>query len=233
MKLIKEISVNGKSLGLVREHVWLDMSTPGRADFTVRSKESLSGIVQFSIGTAQGSLTEFFTGFIVNSHTVDAAQQRIFCRELSAILWSILPVSIRNASMRDILGVYARKTGLSFIVSDQGYADMPCPAFQSVGSGIHGLDSLGEIFNVQDYIWQQQGDGQVFVGSWADSKWAGKPFTVPETFFEDVQLTGTKTMQAIPGLRPGVQLNGQYITSLQFKEHVMVIKCEKRLNASF
>ncbi len=174
-------------------------------------------------------MAEFFTGFIENSHTVDNAQQRIFCRELSAVLKAIIPVSIRRASMRDILGIYARKTGLSFAVPDKAYADTPCPAFQTIGNGIHGLDSLGAIFNIPDYIWQQQGDGKVFVGSWTDSKWAGKPFSVPEKHFQDVQLDGTKTMQAVPGLRPGVQMNGQYITSLQLKEHFMVVTCSKQL----
>jgi len=231
MKLIKSLTVNGKTMGLVNEHVWLDMSTPGRADFTVRSAEPLTGIVQLAIGdAAQGSTIVFFTGFIAQSHTVDKAQQRIFCRELSAVLWATIPVSIRNASLKDILGIYSRKTGLSFFVPDKAYGATLCPRFQTIANGIHGLDSLGAIFGIKDYIWQQQADGKIYAGSWKDSRWSKKPFLVPETFFQDVQLDGTKTMQAIPGLRPGVQLNGQYITSLQLKEHFMVVTCEKQLN---
>ena len=231
MKLVKKIIVDGNALGLVSDHVWLDMATPGRADFTVRSSVPLSGIVQFYIGAAGiGTLVEFFTGFIAGCHTVDNCQQRIFCRELSAVLWAVLPVSIRNASMKDILGVYARKTGLEFSIPEQAYAATKCPAFQSVGNGIHGLDALGDIFGISNYIWQQQGNGQVYAGAWDDSRWADQPFSVDESFFQDVQLDGTKTMQAVPGLRPGILLNGQYITSLQLKEHFMVVKCEKRLN---
>lgn len=231
MKLIKSLTVNGKTMGLVKEHVWLDMSTPGRADFTVRSAGPLTGIVQLAIGdAAQGNTIVFFTGFIAQSHTVDKAQQRIFCRELSAVLWATIPVSIRNASLNDILGIYSRKTGLSFLVPDKSYGATPCPCFQTIANGIHGLDSLGAIFGIKDYIWQQQADGQIYVGAWQDSRWAKKPFSVPEKFFQDVQLDGTKTMQTIPGLRPGVQLNGQYITSMQLKEHFMVITCENQLN---
>lgn len=231
MKLIKQLTINGQPIGLVREHIWLDISTPGRADFTVRSSEKLSGIVQFTIGNAaQSKMVEFFTGYIEQSNTVDAAQQRIFCREICAVLWAIIPVSIRNASLKDIIGVYARKTGLSFIIPEKDYAQMPCPAFQTIGNGIHGLDSLGTIFNIPGYIWQQQGNGEVFSGAWDDSRWAEKSFPVPEKFFQDVQLDGTKTIQAIPGLRPGVQVNEKYITSLQLKEHFMVIKCAKQLN---
>ena len=230
MKLVKTLTVNGEPLPLVREHVSLDISTPGRADLTVISDKPLSGIVKMAIGDARSNPVIFFTGFVVQSHTVDAKQQRIFCRELSAVLWASLPVSIRNASLRDVLAVYTRKTGLSFVVPEKAYADAPCPAFQTIANGIHGLDSLGAVFSIPNYIWQQQGDGQVFVGSWEDSRWAGKPFDVPETFFQDVQLDGTKTIQAIPGLRPGVQMNGQYITSLQLKEHFMVVTCAKRLD---
>ncbi|MGB3222514.1 MAG: hypothetical protein WBB23_06915 [Desulforhopalus sp.] len=231
MKLVKELYINDTPVGLVREHIFLDISTPGRADFTVRSTEPLSGIVQLSIGAAgRNSLVDFFTGFIVRSNTVDGAQQRIFCRELSAVLWSTIPVSIRNASMNDVLGVYARKTGLSFVKLDNAYATTPSPVFQTIANGIHGLDSMGAVFNVPDFIWQQQGDGEIFVGDWNDSRWAGKPFSIDESFFQEVQLDGTKTMQAVPGLRPGVLLNGQYITSLQLKEHFMVVTCEKRLS---
>jgi len=231
MKLIKRITVAGVEVGLVKEHVWLDVSTPGRADFTVRSSTPLSGVVQMWLGVAGRSMMEYFTGIILRTTTVDDFQQRIFCRELTGVLLQVIPVSIRKASMRDILSVYSRKTGLSFLVPDQGYADTPCPAFQTHGSGLHGLDALGSIFGIKDYIWQQQGDGNVFAGSWADSKWADKSVTVPEKFFQDIQLNGTKTMQAAPGLRPGVKLNGEYITSLQLQEHYMVVSCATQLNA--
>jgi len=231
MKLIKELYINDKPAGLVREHVFLDISTPGRADFTVRSASPLSGIVHMVIGDAgRNSRVDFFTGFIVRSATVDGAQQRIFCRELSAVLWATIPVSIRNVSMTDILGVYARKTGLTFVKVGKAYATTPCPVFQTVASGIHGLDSLGKVFNIPNFIWQQQGDGNIFAGAWDDSRWSGKPFSINESFFQDVQLDGTKTLQAVPGLRPGVMLNGQYITSLQLKEHFMVVTCEKQLS---
>ncbi len=119
---------------------------------------------------------DFFTGSITQSHTVDGAQQHLFCRELSAVFWASLPVSIWNASLRDILGIYSRKTGLLFSVPNKAYGATPCPAFQTIANGIHGLDSLGAVFGTPNYIWQQQGDGQVYVGARADSRLAGKPF---------------------------------------------------------
>lgn len=231
MKLNKTLLINGEPFGLVKDHVFLDLSTPGRASFTVKSKVPLKGLVQFSIGAASGSkMFDFFTGYIERSNTVDGAQQSIFCRELSAVLWQIIPVSIRNCSMTDILGIYNRKTGLSFITGNSEYATTLRPVFQTVGNGIHGMDSMGAVFGISNYIWQQQADGKVFAGDWHDSKWADKPFSIGEHFFEDVQINGAKTVQAVPGLRPGVLLNGEYVNSLEFKDHVMVIKCGKRLD---
>jgi hypothetical protein len=196
----------------------------------VKSDKPLSGLVQYFCGGSKtGKMTEIFTGFITKSTTVDRMQQRIFCRELSAVLWKIIPVSIKNASLKDILNIYTRKTGLEFITPETGYSDLKHHTFQSVGNGIHGLDSLGGIFKIKNFFWQQI-NGQVFVGSWDDSKWTGKEMNIPEKFFQDVQLDGTKTLQVLPGLKPGVKVNSEYVTSLQLKEHFMVIRCEKQLN---
>lgn len=232
MRLEKRLFIDGEETGLVSEHVALDLSTPGRADLTVKAAQPLAGLVQLSIGVSgKAGMVDFFTGYVEKSTTVDRAQQRLFCRELSAVLWAVLPVSARHVSMADVLGIYARKTGLSFVEIDAAYATTPRPVFQTVANGVHGMDSLGDVFRVKNYIWQQQGDGKIFAGSWDDSRWAGKPFSINESFFQDVQLDGTKTMQAVPGLRPGVLLNGEYITGLQLRNgHEMVVTCGKRLS---
>lgn len=59
MKLAKTLTVNGSPVGLVSEHIALDLSTPGRADFTVRSSAPLSGIVHYAFGdTARGQMVD-------------------------------------------------------------------------------------------------------------------------------------------------------------------------------
>lgn len=229
MKLVKAIYINGKEFHLVRDHVWLDLATPGRADFTIKSEEPLSGIVSFFMRDSGLEPMEIFTGYIEKSHMVDDLQQRIFCRELTAVLWDIIPVSIKNASLKDILNIFTRKTRLEFNVPQKEYSEIKHHTFQSVGNGIHALDSFGDIFKISNYIWQQQGNGKVYVGAWEDSKWSEREIDLSEKFFQDVQLDGTKTLQALPGLRPGVKLNGLYVNSLQLKEHIMVVKCEKQL----
>ncbi|WP_419174393.1 hypothetical protein [Desulfosediminicola sp.] len=232
MIIDKSLRINNLEYKLIKEQVLLDLATPGRADFIVKSEKPLAGIVNFSIGiSGRTNLVNFFTGYIEKSTMVDYARQRLFCRELSAILWAVLPVSARHVSMNDVLGIYSRKTGLSFVIQNTAYATTPRPVFQTVANGIHSMDSLGDVFRVKNYIWQQQADGRIFAGNWNDSRWADKPFNIDETFFQDVQVDGTKTMQAVPGLRPGVLLNGEYITSLQLKNgHEMVVTCGKLLN---
>ncbi|MGL1932166.1 MAG: hypothetical protein OCC45_10445 [Desulfotalea sp.] len=226
MKINKNITVNDQSLPLVKDHTAIDISTPGRADFTVQAKSALSGVVDFMVGTT--SMVNFFTGYIEKSITVDAKQQRIFCRELTAVLWNKIPVSARRVSLADVLSIYSRKTGLQFR-SEGG--ETPVPVFQTMGNGIHGLDSLGRVFGIDEYIWQQQEDGVVYVGSWQDSKWPDCNVPVPEELFTDVQLDGTKTIAVVPGLRPGMKINDNFITAIQLIGHEMVVKCETQLDA--
>ncbi len=230
MKLSKNIFINDKPYQVVKEEIALDVSTPGRAIFTVASEEKLSGMVHFEIGVAgRGVMVDFFTGFIERCTTVDAKQQKLFCREFTAVLWPVIPVSIRRCSMVDVLNIYSRKTGLQFALPGAEYTRTVKPLFQTAGTGIHGLDSLGAVFGIKNYIWQQQADGKVFAGDWNDSRWSGNDFPVDERFFQDVQPDGTKTLQVIPGLRPGVKMNGEFINSLQLKEHFMVVTCGKEL----
>jgi hypothetical protein len=132
-----------------------------------------------------------------------------------------------------VLQAYTDATGLEFIVPEKSYAERRVPCFQALGSGAHGLDSLGSVFGIEAYMWNQQADGRVFVGSWQDSRWASRPVTVPEQWFQKVGNTGSKRMAAIPALRPGVRLNGQYVTKLQLTGHEMVLTCSSRLNELF
>ena len=225
MRIKKHLYVNDQPTPLVRDHTALDLSTPGRADFTVQSRVKLSGIVHFEIGIS--NMVDFFTGYIEKSITVDSKQQRIFCRELTGVLWNTIPISARRVSMADVLAIYARKTGLTFVSSG---GEEPVPVFQTIGNGIHGLDSLGKVFGIDNYIWQQQADGVVYAGPWDQSKWADRDIPIPEELFTDVQLDGSKTIAVVPGLRPGIKVNGEYINSLQFADHSMVITCAKQLN---
>ncbi|WP_027361090.1 hypothetical protein [Halodesulfovibrio aestuarii] len=224
MKLRKSLFIGGKPYNLVEDDVRLELNTSGRALFRVQSPCVLSGIVQFRLGYSNQNKDQlFFTGYIESSHTVDAATQKIFCREMAAALSYQLPISLRHPTLRDVLRAYTDKTNLVFTVPEQPYADRRIPHFHTLGSGYHGMDQLGVVFGIEDYFWQPQPDGSVFVGSWNHSRWATRPVDIEEKFFTGVTGTGGKVLPAIPALRAGVLLNGQRVKSLQMTGHEMVV----------
>ncbi|MFW5487380.1 MAG: hypothetical protein ACNI3A_02995 [Desulfovibrio sp.] len=140
-----------------------------------------------------------------------------------------MPVEPATSHIAPSPGPYNEKTGLFFVVPEQKYATRRVPCFQTLGNGYHGLDSLGAVFGIENYIWQQQADGAVFVGSWNDSRWASRPVEIAEKLFTRVDANGAKVLPAVPTLRPGVRLNEQYLTSLRLAGHEMVVQCGKSL----
>lgn len=226
MRLLKRLEVAGAEVPLVSEDIRLDIDRPGRAVFQVRADAELSGLVTFALGWHfDAALTLFFTGEVERSTPVDAGQQRLFCRELSARLDAQHPISLRHPTLRAVLAAYAARTGLRFILPDKPYASTQVPAFYGLGSGYHGMTSIGAAFGIEDYMWQAQGDGAVFVGSWADSRWPAAPVTLPQEFFSRV-TAGMQALTCIPGLRPGAVLNGRRVLSLRLAGHQMEVVCK-------
>lgn len=76
------------------------------------------------------------------------------------------------------------------------------------------MDSLAPVFSIPDFIWQQQGDGEVFVRSRADSFFGVRsPLHVPVELFDDYQGHQSAKIAALPGLRPDATINhGERIT---------------------
>lgn len=230
MKLRKTLYINDEAVKLVNEDVRLSLRSPGRAIFQVQSTEPLAGHVRLEMGySTQDRDQVYFIGVIRASETVDAKQQRLRCRELTSVLYAQLPVALRHPTLPDVVQWYTDRTGLQFVVPERDYAKKKVPAFYAMGDGFHGINSLGDIFGIEDYIWQQQGDGTVFAGSWQDSRWATRPVTVPETIFDKVTATGGKQSVVFPQIRPGVLLNGRYVTGVDLKEHTMVTTCSATL----
>lgn len=230
MRLLKRLIVAGTEYGLVNENVALYYNRPGRAVFQVRATddqtEALSGQMQFALGWAHSDgLTLFFTGDVERTVRVDNVQRRIFCREVTARLDAQHPLAIRHATLKDVLGAYASRTGLDFVLPQKGYAAIKVPAFYGHGTGFHGLDRAGDVFGIDDYHWQAQGDGSIFVGSWADSRWPDRAgATIAEDFF--IQAGTARKIAAIPTLRPGAVLNGERVRMVRFSGHEMVVGFE-------
>lgn len=224
MRLYKKLNISGQDYTPVSEDISLHYNRSGRAIIQVQATEELKGEMSFALGwNFESDMTLYFCGDVDRSVRVDAKQQRLFCREISARLNAPHPLASRHPSLKDVLDAYAARTGISFILPDRPYAAAKVPAFYGLGSGFHGLDSVGGVFGIEDYHWQAQGDGKVFVGAWADSRWKDRAVEVPREFFTSQLATDSQTIAAIPALRPGAVVNGRRLYSLRFSGHQMTL----------
>lgn len=217
---------------LVQDSTVLELSQPGRAIFQVLSPQMLAGTVQFFVGWHWDSqLTLFFTGDIDPklSTRVDDKQVRLCVREASARMQHIHPMALRHPTLKEVLAEYAKAAKVQFIVPEKGYATTKVPAFYAVGSGTHGLANMGDVFHIPDYVWLTQGDGKIFVGSHADCRWAKiTGLDLPDNFYHSARADGTRSVTAVPSLRPGAVLNGERVRMIKLTGHTMEISiCNK------
>jgi len=226
MKLHKILTIAGVPYVLVKDEVRLDTRSPGRATFTVQASAPLKGLVTLDIGYNEGTLQRHFIGYVERCTAANDVQQVLFCRELAAILANPLPLNLRHVDLRGVLGEISQHTGLRFRVPDQPYAGVKVPYFYSLATGYQAMDSLARVFNIPDFLWQQQGDGEVFVGSWADSFFGVRaPLQLPVELFDGFQGNQSAMVAALPGLRPGAAINhGERITSVALADNQMAIR---------
>ncbi len=230
MFLYKTLLIGGEEFQLARENIALDLDLPGRAMFQVALEDGQeidpNVLVTFAMGwNYSDRQTLFFTGEIDRLMRLDEKQHKLFCRELSARLDGQRPLALRHPTLKDVLKAYSGQTGLKFILPDRPYASTKVPAFYGVGTGFHAFANIGAVFGIDDYIWQAQADGQVFVGSWQDSRWNGREIELEQDFYKSAGPTGFKTITALPGLHPGAVVNGERVISLDFSGHEMRFKC--------
>lgn len=224
MKLHKQLLIAGDDTHLISEDIALNSHRPGRAVFNVKSDEPLKGIVQFSLGYEAQKLTPWFLGYIESSTQLDKKQQTITCRELPATLEKKLFLNLRHQTLAQVLTAISAKTGLAFVVDDNDMNSLTLPFFYSTGSGYHCMDNLGSMFGIENYFWQQQANGQVFVGNWANSFWANKSPEIGQQWFNKFGAGPRAKIPAMPRLRPGVFLKSLgYINSIRLQGSHMAL----------
>jgi hypothetical protein len=226
MKLHKVLAINGAHVVLVKDDVRLDATSPGRATFTIQSALPVKGLVTLDIGYNEGTLQRHFIGYVERCTAANAVEQVLFCRELAAVLANPLPLNLRHVDLRAVLAEVSEQTGLRFRVPDRPYASVKAPFFYSLAAGYQAMDSLARVFSIPDFTWQQQGNGEVFVGSWADSFFGGRaPLQIPTELFDGYQGNQSAMVAALPGLRPGATINhGERITSVALANDQMAIR---------
>ena len=226
MKLHKVLAINGAPIALVKEEVRLDATSPGRANFTVQSSTPLKGLVTLDIGYNQSTLQRHFIGYVERCTAANAVEQMLFCRELTAVLANPLPMNLRHVDLRAVLAEISQQTGLRFRVPDRPYAGIKAPYFYSLAAGYQAMDSLARVFGIPDFTWHQQGNGEVFVGNWADSFFGIRaPLQIPTELFDGYQGNQSAMVAALPGLRPGATINnGERVTSVALANDQMAIR---------
>ena len=130
-------------------------------------------------------------------------------------IWLARPLNLSHVDLCAVHAEISIHTNLCFRVPDCSYGCVKAPFFYILAAGYQAMDSLARVFNIPDFIWQQQGDGEVFVGSWADSFFGVRsPLQLPVELFDDYQGNQSAKIAALPGLRPGATINhGERITS--------------------
>lgn len=226
MKLHQVISVSGQVLDLVKADVRLELRNSGRATFTVQANAPLKGLVTFDICYNDKPLQRHFIGYVARCTAANTKHQVLFCRELAAILAKPLPMNLRHVDLRAVLEEASRQTGLLFRVPDRPYATTRAPFYYSLATGYQTMESQAQVFNIPDFVWQQQGDGEAFVGSWADSYFGVRAaLQLPIELFDGYQGNQSAMIAALPGLRPGASINqGERVTHVALADNQMAIR---------
>lgn len=217
MKLFKQLKVSGVEIPLVNDDVRLQLNTPGRAYF-VTSTPVEKGIVELSIGYDKEKIYRYFFGFIESVTKIDNNHYSLFCQELGAALNRRIVTNIRHVTMRDVLKELSAITKLQFVIPDKDYSNTKAACFYSIGGGYHCLDTLSDVYQIDNFIWQQQTDGKIFVGGWEDSRWKTRNIAIADKWLVGHGVANSAEMPVIPNLRPGVYIQGRgLVTKLAFK----------------
>lgn len=226
MKLHKVLSIGGVAVPLVTDDVRLDLKSPGRATFTIKAGATVKGLVTLDIGYNESALQRHFIGYVERCTATNGVEQVVLCREVAAVLGQPLPMNLRHVDLRAVLADISTRTGLRFRVPDQAYTRVRTPFFYNLAAGYQAMDSMARVFGIKDFVWQQQGDGEVFVGAWADSFFGARaPLQLPVNLFDGYQGNQSAMIAALPGLRPGASINqGERITNVTLSGTQMAIK---------
>lgn len=189
---------------------------PGRAVLVVKGTASPNQMVAVELGWGD-NLRRVFTGYIDRVSPDNPGYSRLFCRELAAVLYHPLTVVLRHPTLMQLLSNVTAQTGLQFVVPERAYAQSAIPCFYSTGNGYRVLDEIADAFGIRDYLWQQQGNGQIFVGSWADSYWAGREVEIPDALWVAGPSGREVTVPCSPHFKPGTMVNGRRLATVEHR----------------
>ncbi len=233
MKISKKLTIAGNEYRIAQDTVRLSIYAPGVAEFVIEAPQPVKGLAVFWLGNtltenpdAPATLQQFFMGYVARSVTAGPNKQSVLVRELVNVLEAPLPLSLRHVNARDVLGHISAETGLAFEMPAEAYSARRVAYFYNMASGFHALDSIGKVFAIPDYIWQQNGDGSVYAGSHAHSHWVTCPVELPHGFFSGATSSNRYTCAAIPSMRPGAVMNSMRVVDVLLTGNTMTLTCE-------
>ncbi|MCS6158392.1 hypothetical protein [Shewanella baltica] len=221
-KFITRAYLGSQKVAVSEHWLVLQASSPGTCQLTVDKSAERFTPVAFEMGWGE-MIERVFYGYIERIMPAANGLYTVFCRELSSALANNLSVTLRHPTLRNVCEEIKAQVGLEFVLPDKPYADTAIPCFYGDTSGYAMLDNLGRTYKVPDFIWQQQGNGKIYLGSYQDSFWAGKDIAIPQSLMTDQQAGKTATIPAVPKLRPNVTANGARIAKVEFKGTNMTI----------
>jgi hypothetical protein len=222
MKLSKRLTIGTGIVPISDYRIVLELSAAGRGAFEVAGEVKRGQIVAFDIGH-NNKLQRYFSGYITKVTPSSKDASRIVVRELASILAERWPINIRHATFRQVIKQLAEDTGLSFVIPDSAnYLDVEVPNFTSQGTGYQLLTSLKSVFGINDCVWYQQPDGQIFVGSYQDCRWATKPLTISQGLSQK-QYGNSWQLMAMPAMRPGAIVNGHKVKQVELADDTMTL----------
>ncbi len=214
----------GSQLREVSEHqLSFSDNSPGCAKLTIKGTAKPRDIVAVELGWGD-SVYRPFTGYIDRVSPNSNGYSTIFCRELSAVLFNQVNIVLRHPTLNQVVSEVTQKTGVRFRVPNSEYANTPIPCFFSTGNGYMLLDGIGKAFSIKNFMWQQQGDGTVFVGSYADSMWSARPVSIPEKILTATESAKKFILPCLPQLKPSCLVNNKQLVSVTHKKTETIIE---------
>ncbi|WGE29403.1 hypothetical protein PHA77_01665 [Edwardsiella tarda] len=168
-------------------------------------------------------LMPYFTGYVESESRIGQGVRKLLVREAAAILQYPLNVSMQHPTLVTATAYIEQKTGLRVQLPSANYTTTPIPHLTHNGNGYQLLAMLGRAFSIPDFVWYPSIDGIIFIGSFADCRFARTPITLPPNLTRDNHSANGWTFQTLPALRPGVILNGHRITQVHLHGDDMTV----------
>lgn len=226
MKPIRDLRIDGKPFSVVEENIVLRLNGAGTGFITINDTDDSTPLrgrsVELSIGYNDQPV-KWFSGYVENDSRTGKGLRKLMVREAAAILQYPLNVSMQHPTLKQVAKHIEDNTGLHVQLPDADYTTTPIPHMTHNGNGYQLMTMIGRAFNIPDYVWYPSIDGIIYVGSFADCRFAKRPVQLPVEITKDDHGANGWTVQTIPMIRPGVVMNGHRISQVQLQGDSMII----------